>query len=128
VSKGTDEFVADLTVPADAFCLGETLEVVPTTTAELDRTVAYSPDHVMPFVWILGTDRVRFDSREYFLEFRDYVEAFGEMTRIRMSSPDIPETEHFGITPKQRGALLTAYDGATSAPRDRRRARRSHDS
>lgn len=54
--------VADFSVPAEAFCLGEALASVPAATVELDRLVAHSPDHVMPFMWVLDTDRDAFDA------------------------------------------------------------------
>lgn len=165
--------VANFSVPARAFCLGESLEAVPTATVELDRVVAHSPTHVMPFVWIIGTDRenfdaalaedptvenanvtdsfeethlyhidwasvvderlsiildhggvvleargagekwrlwVRFDSREYFSEFRDHFSEFGEVTLHKITSPNTPGGVQYGVTTKQREALLTAFD------------------
>ncbi len=165
--------IADFSVATDAFCLGDALEAVPTATAELDRMVAHSPNHVMPFVWILEADRdvfdeaiaddstvedaevtdsfenallyqfywadvvsdrlhvvldhdgvvleargtaagwqlkVRFGSREHFHGFREHFEEFGEVTLHRITSPKTPEQEHYRISPKQREALLTAYE------------------
>jgi hypothetical protein len=54
--------IADFSVPADAFCFAETLATLPEITAELDRLVAYSPDHVMPFIWILDADQDAVDA------------------------------------------------------------------
>lgn len=53
--------IASFSVPPEAFCLGEALEANPDTSAKLDRVVAHSPDHVMPFVWITTADRAAFE-------------------------------------------------------------------
>jgi hypothetical protein len=165
--------VADFEVPAEAFCLGGTLRAVPDATVEPDRTVAHSPEHVMPFVWVRGGERtslddamaddrtvesavvtdsfdgtclyhitwadvvgerlhlildhdgvvleacgsgetwrlrVRFDSRDHFSEFRGHFERFGEITVRRLTSPSAPADGSFGVSEKQREALLAAYD------------------
>lgn len=165
--------IADFRVPVDAFCLGDALATVPRATAELDRVVAHSPTHVMPFVWVVdadrsafdaavaedetveaatvtdtfeeahlyhfewttavserlrtildhdgvvleaqGTDdewqlRVRFGSRDYFAEFRDHFTQFGELTLDQLTSPRAPGGIQYGVTVKQREALLAAYD------------------
>lgn len=173
--------IADFSVPADAFCLAETLDAVPTATVELDRMVAHSPDHVMPFVWVMDADRepfdaalaedstvedasvtdafeeaylyhvdwadvvedrlgvvldhegvvleargtgekwqlwVRFGSREYFSEFRDHFEEFGEVTLHRMTAQRTPGGTQYGVTATQRETLLAAYDaGYYDTPR-----------
>lgn len=173
--------VADFSVPAEAFCLGNTLEAVPTATAELDRVVAHSPNHVMPFVWVIDTDRetfdaalaedstvssssvsdsfegtylyhmdwapvveerlgvvldhhgvileargtgggwrlwVRFGSREDFSGFSDHFGEFGEVTLHRMTSQETPGGVNYGVTAKQREALLAAFDaGYFDTPR-----------
>lgn len=54
--------VAEFSVPAEAFCLGEALDTVPNATVEFDRLVAHPPDHVMPFIWVLNTDQDTFDA------------------------------------------------------------------
>lgn len=165
--------VADFSVPADAFCLGSALNAVPAMTVELDRVVAHSPDHVMPFVWVIDADRaavdaavaedstvesadvtdsfedvhlyhvdwadvvaerlhtildhdgvaleargrgdkwrllVRFSSREHFSTFRDHFRAFGEVTLHQMTSAQTPGGVQYGVSAKQREALLAAYD------------------
>ncbi|WP_162562448.1 helix-turn-helix domain-containing protein [Salinigranum rubrum] len=173
--------IAEFSVAADAFCLGDALEAVPTATAELDRMVAHSPKHVIPFVWILEADRdvfdeavtddstvedaevtdsfedahlyhfywadvvsdrlhvildhdgvvleargtaagwqleVRFGSREHFHEFREHFEEFGAVTLHRITAPETPEQEHYRVSPKQREALLIAYEsGYYDAPK-----------
>lgn len=43
--------IAELTLPADEFALRRTLEAVPDLEVEVERVVAYDPDHVMPYVW-----------------------------------------------------------------------------
>lgn len=53
--------VADFSVPAEAFCLAETLSAVPEMTVKLDRLVAHSPDYVMPFLWVLGDEWASFE-------------------------------------------------------------------
>ncbi|MFC4248489.1 helix-turn-helix domain-containing protein [Natribaculum luteum] len=53
---------ADFSVPAEAFCLAETLEVVPQITVELDRLVAHSPNYVIPFLWVLGDEWDQFEA------------------------------------------------------------------
>ncbi|MFB6165899.1 MAG: bacterio-opsin activator domain-containing protein [Haloarculaceae archaeon] len=165
--------VADFSVPAEAFCLGDALAAVPEATAELDRLVAHSPKYVMPFVWILDADCeafaaaaaadptvadaevtdsfddanlfqitwadevaerlqsvldhegvvleargsdgewrlwVRFGSREHFSEFEAHFRRYGEVTLHQLSRPQIPGGEQYGVTSKQREALLAAYD------------------
>lgn len=165
--------VADFDVPAGAFCLGETLPAVPDASVELDRTVAHSPKHVMPFVWVTNAERtvldaamaedpsvesanvtdsfdsthlyhvswadvvserlhlvldhegvvldargsdgewrlrVRFDSRDHFSEFREHFTESGEVTVRRVTSPPRPGDESFGLSDKQREALLAAYE------------------
>lgn len=165
--------VADFSVPAEAFCLGDSLATVPEATAELDRVVAHSPAHVMPFVWVLDTDLnafadavvedptveqaevtdsfeaahlfqfywadivskrlqlildhngvvleargagdqwrlwVRFGDQENFSEFQDHFQEFGEVTLHRLTSPQMPGTFQYGVSAKQREALLAAYD------------------
>ncbi|MDJ1431795.1 helix-turn-helix domain-containing protein [Halostagnicola sp. A-GB9-2] len=48
--------IAELTIPADEFALRETLESVDDVSVEIERVVAHGPDHVMPYVWISGTE------------------------------------------------------------------------
>lgn len=165
--------VADFSVPTEAFCLGETLQTVPTATVELDRLVAHNPDYVMPFVWLIDgaqedfdaavaadptvmdatvtdsfddtflyqvswadtvSDRlniildhdgvileargsgdewrlwVRFGSRSHFDEFRDHFDEFGEVSLHQMTRPQTPGGIQYGVSEKQRDALLAAYD------------------
>jgi predicted DNA binding protein len=165
--------VADFSVSAEAFCLGEALAAVPGAAVELDRVVAHSPDHVMPFVWVIDTERetfveaaaedasvervevsdsfetahlfqffwtdtvsqrlqiildhdgvmleargsggqwrlwVRFGSREYFSAFQDHFNEFGEVTLHQLTSPRTPGGIQYGVSEKQREALLAAYD------------------
>lgn len=165
--------VADFSVPAGEFCLGEAPTAAPSATAELERVVAHSPDHVMPFVWIIDADRavfdaavaddptvetadvtdsfegihlyqfdwaevvgerlriildrngvvleargsdeewrlsVRFGTREHFSEFQEYFRDFGEITLHRMTSLRTPGGMQYGVSTKQREALLAAYD------------------
>lgn len=165
--------IAEFTVPVDAFCLGHALDTVPTATAELDRVVAHSPDHAMPFVWLVDTERgpfeaalaedlsvetaevtdafdgtylyhvdwadvvaerlhaildhdgvileargtsdgwrlwVRFASREHFAGFRDHFAEFGHVDLKQMTSPKRPGGGQYGVSPKQREALLAASD------------------
>ncbi|GAB7020238.1 helix-turn-helix domain-containing protein [Halostagnicola bangensis] len=48
--------IAELTIPTDEFALRETLESVDDVSVEIERVVAHGPDHVMPYVWISGTE------------------------------------------------------------------------
>ncbi len=48
--------IAELTIPADEFALRETLESVDDVSVEIERVVAHGPDHVMPYVWISGSE------------------------------------------------------------------------
>ena len=173
--------VADFSVPAAAFCLGDALGDVPTATAELERVVAQSPMHVIPFVWFVDTDReaidaalaedptvknanitdsfekthlyhidwasvvderlriildhegvvleargavdkwrlwVRFASRDYFSEFQDHFSEFGEITLHQITTQQTPGGIQYGVTAKQREALLAAFDaGYFDTPR-----------
>jgi hypothetical protein len=165
--------VADFSVPAEAFCLGDALDAAPEATAELDRLVAHSPRYVMPFVWILGTGRetfdaavaddptvadatvsdsfddallyqftwadvvsdrldtildhegvileargsgdewrllVRFGSRDHFADFQEHFRQFGPVSLHQLKPPRAPGGVTYGITAKQREALLAAYD------------------
>ena len=165
--------VADFSVPADAFCLADSLQALPETTAELDGVVAHSPDHVMPFVWLVDAGReafgaalaedptveaaevtdsfddahlyhvdwaevvserlhlildhtgvvleatgtggewrllVRFSSREQFAGFQEHFEAFGTVELNRITSPRTPGGVTYGVSAKQREALLAALD------------------
>lgn len=165
--------VADFSVPAEAFCLGETLDTLPGAAVELDQVVAHSPDHVMPFVWVIDagleafssavaadptvenaavtdsfedahlfevtwadvvSDRlhtvldhagvlleargtgdewrlqVRFVDRSQFSDFEDHFRTFGPLTLHRMTTPRTPGAVHYGVSSKQREALLAAYD------------------
>ena len=48
--------IAELTIPAQEFALRETLEAAPDLDVEIERVVAYDPDHVMPYVWFAGDE------------------------------------------------------------------------
>lgn len=165
--------VAEYSLPVEAFCLGETLRSVPAATVELDRLVAYSPDYVIPFLWVMNTDRetfdaavtddstvdeaevsdsfdetylyqmswaeivserlqvildhegiileargsgeewrfeVRFGSRDHFSDFREHFAEFGDVTLHQLRPPATPGDLSYGISTKQRKALLAAYD------------------
>jgi predicted DNA binding protein len=165
--------VADFSIPVDAFCLGDSLEAVPSATAELDRVVAHSPDHVLPFVWLFDVDQAVFDaslehdssveawevtdsfersvlyhfewtdivserlqeildhegvilnargttdgwrflarfaSHDHFSTFRNQFWSPGAITLHRIGASKTPGTAQYGVTNKQREALLAAYD------------------
>jgi hypothetical protein len=165
--------VAEFDVPTAAFCLETTLAACPDATVELDGLVAHSPDHVMPFVWVLDADRgvfeaaaaddptveaaevtdsfddtylyqftwadvvstrlhvildhdgvvleargrddtwhlaVRFGSREHFSEFRDHFSQYGEVTLQKLTPTNALGDGQYGVSSKQREALLAAYD------------------
>ncbi|GAB3027056.1 helix-turn-helix domain-containing protein [Natronobiforma cellulositropha] len=48
--------IAELTVPADEFALRRTLERLESLVVDVERVVAYDPDHLMPFVWLAGNE------------------------------------------------------------------------
>lgn len=48
--------IAELSVPAEEFALRHTLEAADEIEVEIERVVAYDPDHVMPYVWFSGEE------------------------------------------------------------------------
>ncbi len=48
--------IAELTIPAAEFALRHTLEVTDDLDVEIERVVAYDPDHVMPYVWFASDE------------------------------------------------------------------------
>lgn len=54
--------------------------------------------------------RVRFGSRDHFTEFENYFQQFGEITLHQLTAPQTPCGVTYGVSPKQREALLAAYD------------------
>lgn len=54
--------------------------------------------------------RVRFGSRDHFADFREHFLEFGAVTVHQRSAPETPGDVSYGVTAKQRAALLTAYD------------------
>ncbi|MDG5777482.1 helix-turn-helix domain-containing protein [Haloarculaceae archaeon H-GB2-1] len=173
--------IADFSVPAESFCLEQTLDSVPEMTVELDRLAAHSPEYVMPFLWVLGDEwdrfeaaladdptvveysvsdsfedlrlyqfrwadvvterlhvildsdgtilegrasgpewrlQVRFGSREHFATFREYFEDGGPITLHQLTEPTSSRHRGYGLSEKQRIALLMAYDkGYYDVPR-----------
>ncbi|WP_256687391.1 helix-turn-helix domain-containing protein [Halococcus qingdaonensis] len=49
--------IGELSVAAETFALGETIERVPGVTFDVERVVAHDADRVMPFVWASAPDR-----------------------------------------------------------------------
>jgi predicted DNA binding protein len=49
--------IGELSVAAETFALGETIERVPEATFDIERVVAHDADRVMPFVWASASDR-----------------------------------------------------------------------
>lgn len=43
--------IAEVTLPANEFALSQTLETIPELEIEVERVVAYDPEHVMPYIW-----------------------------------------------------------------------------
>lgn len=61
---------------------------------------------------------VRFGSREHFAEFREHFEEFGDVTLHQITHPQTPGDISYGVSTKQRDALLAAYDaGYYETPR-----------
>lgn len=54
--------VAEFTVPAEGFVLGEALAAAPDVTVEFERVVTHSREWVMPFLWARGEDLPAFDA------------------------------------------------------------------
>ncbi|MFC4438356.1 MULTISPECIES: helix-turn-helix domain-containing protein [Natrialbaceae] len=48
--------IAELTVPAEEFALWQTLDATTGLGVEIERVIAYDPDRVMPYVWLLGDE------------------------------------------------------------------------
>ena len=48
--------IVELAVPAAEFALRRTLEATGDLAVEVERVVAYDPDHVMPYVWMSGDE------------------------------------------------------------------------
>lgn len=62
--------------------------------------------------------RVRFGSRNHFAEFQRHFEQFGEVSLHEMTSPQTPGDIQYGVSDKQREALLAAFDhGYYDVPR-----------
>lgn len=53
---------------------------------------------------------VRFGSRDHFAAFQDYFQQFGEITLHQLTAPKTPGGVTYGVSTKQREALLAAYD------------------
>lgn len=53
---------------------------------------------------------VRFGSRTHFTEFQDHFERFGEVTLHEMTRQGTPGGAQYGVSDKQREALLAAFD------------------
>lgn len=55
--------IASIRLSAEEFALHETFAAVPDGIFEIERVVAYEPDHILPFVWVTcdGTDQGTLD-------------------------------------------------------------------
>lgn len=53
--------VAELTIPAAEFALGDTLAAVPDAVTEFERIVTHSQEWVMPYVWVRSDHLEAFD-------------------------------------------------------------------
>jgi predicted DNA binding protein len=49
--------ISEVSVAAETFTLGETIEAVPEATFDVERVVAHDADRVMPFIWASAPDR-----------------------------------------------------------------------
>ncbi|WP_306059534.1 helix-turn-helix domain-containing protein [Natronococcus wangiae] len=54
--------IAELAIPAEEFALWHTLDATTGLDVEIERVVAYDPDHVMPYVWLLGDEATLADA------------------------------------------------------------------
>ncbi|WP_049914509.1 helix-turn-helix domain-containing protein [Haloterrigena salina] len=73
--------IAELTVPAQEFALRETLEATDNLDVEIERVVAYDPDHVMPYVWF-ADDEAAFEGFDDALADDPTVEAAERLTDL----------------------------------------------
>lgn len=48
--------ITEFTIPAEAFALQRTFEMVPDVTIEIERLATHSREWVMPFLWAIGDD------------------------------------------------------------------------
>ncbi|GAB3674454.1 helix-turn-helix domain-containing protein [Halopiger thermotolerans] len=73
--------IAKIAVPAEEFALRHTLEESGDVDVEIERVVAYDPDHVMPYVWFSG-DESTLSAVDRRLEADPSVEAFELLTDL----------------------------------------------
>ncbi len=81
VVETTMSTIAELTVPARELALRETLEATDDLDVEIERVVAYDPDHVMPYVWF-ADDEAAFDGLDDALADDPTVEAAERLTDL----------------------------------------------
>lgn len=48
--------IADVTIPADSFALGQTLAACPDVSVEVERLASHSTEWALPFLWASGDD------------------------------------------------------------------------
>ncbi|RKD94943.1 helix-turn-helix domain-containing protein [Halopiger aswanensis] len=73
--------IAKIAIPAAEFALRHTLEESGDVDVEIERVVAYDPDHVMPYVWFSG-DESTLSAVDERLEADPSVEAFELLTDL----------------------------------------------
>lgn len=54
--------ISEMSLSAETFALGETLESVPGATFDIERVVAHDSDRVLPFVWASAPDRAALEA------------------------------------------------------------------
>lgn len=69
--------MTEVTLPADEFALHETFRAVPSLNVEVQRVVAHSSDHLMPFLWVTADD---FDALHESFEADSSVDALSRLS------------------------------------------------
>lgn len=54
--------ISEMSLSAETFALGETLEAVPEATFDIERVVAHDAERVLPFVWATAPDRAALEA------------------------------------------------------------------
>ncbi|WP_227376324.1 helix-turn-helix domain-containing protein [Haladaptatus halobius] len=126
--------VAEVEIPADEFALGQTLSTIDGLTVEIERVVAHSNDHLMPFVWVSdknheATEAVLAedpsvkhiellvdlkDERLYRMEWVDQIEMLVQLLTeeegTMLAARGAEQSWHFRILVPERAALSRTYE------------------
>lgn len=108
--------VADFTIPASQFALGETLTAVPEANVEFERIVTHSQEWVMPFLWVRGDDLDAFDEAlraDSSVESATLTDDFGDVVLYQLKWSDAV-TETINAIFDRAGTLIEASGSAES--------------